>query len=90
MREGAQARQCSAARSGSTCSPRPREEERQVQAALRLEIPTREEMQEIESSSRLYREDDALFLTAHFLYGVDGGDLRLDRDHLRARPTQRW
>ena len=28
------------------------EEEQAVQAALRLEIPTREEMQEIESSSR--------------------------------------
>jgi magnesium transporter len=49
-------------------------EEKAVQAALRLEIPTREEMQEIESSSRLYREDDALFLTANFLYGVDTGE----------------
>ena len=45
-----------------------------MQVALSLEIPTREEMQEIESSSRLYREDDALFLTANFLYGVDSGD----------------
>jgi magnesium transporter len=51
------------------------EEEKAVQAALRLEIPTREEMQEIESSSRLYKEDDTLFLTAPFLYGVDGEDL---------------
>ncbi len=50
------------------------EEERAVQAALHLEIPTREEMQEIESSSRLYREDDALFLTANFLFGVEGGE----------------
>jgi magnesium transporter len=50
------------------------EEERAVQDALRLEIPTREEMQEIESSSRLYREGDALFLTASFLYGVEGGE----------------
>ena len=51
------------------------EEERQVQDALRLEIPTREEMQEIESSSRIYKEGDVLFLTAPFLYGVDGGEL---------------
>jgi magnesium transporter len=51
------------------------EEERMVQAALRLEIPTREEMQEIESSSRLYKEDDAFFLTAPFLYGMDGGEM---------------
>ncbi|MBM3592818.1 MAG: magnesium transporter [Alphaproteobacteria bacterium] len=49
-------------------------EERAVQSGLGLEIPTREEMQEIESSSRLYREDDVLFLTANFLYGVDSGD----------------
>ncbi|MBK1656964.1 magnesium/cobalt transporter CorA [Paracraurococcus ruber] len=50
-------------------------EERAVQEALRLEIPTREEMQEIESSSRLYKEDDVLFLTAPFLYGVEGGEM---------------
>jgi magnesium transporter len=47
------------------------EEEREVQRALRVEIPTREEMQEIESSSRLYREDEFLFLTAPFLYGTE-------------------
>jgi magnesium transporter len=47
------------------------EEEREVQQVLRVEIPTREEMQEIESSSRLYREDDFLFLTAPFLYGTE-------------------
>ena len=50
------------------------DEERAVQNGLQLEIPTREEMQEIESSSRLYREDDVLFLTANFLYGVDSGE----------------
>jgi magnesium transporter len=31
-------------------------------------------MQEIESSSRLYREGETLFLTANFLYGVEGGE----------------
>ena len=54
-------------------SPTPAEE-RAVQDALRLEIPTREEMQEIESSSRLYREGEVLFLTAPFLYGVENGE----------------
>ena len=49
-------------------------EEHAVQDALRLEIPTREEMQEIESSSRLYKEEDTLFLTAPFLYGVENGE----------------
>jgi magnesium transporter len=51
------------------------EEEFQVQGALSLEVPTREEMQEIESSSRLYKEGDILFLTAPFLYGVEGGEM---------------
>ncbi|MFC3123868.1 magnesium transporter CorA family protein [Pseudoroseomonas globiformis] len=51
-----------------------REEGLAVEQALSMEIPTREEMQEIESSSRLYREGDALFLTAPFLYGVDEGE----------------
>jgi len=50
------------------------EEEHAVQSALGVEVPTREEMQEIESSSRLYREDDTLVLTANFLYGADTGD----------------
>jgi magnesium transporter len=54
-------------------NPTPQEEQA-VQAALGIEIPTREEMQEIESSSRLYREDDTLFLTANFLYGIDVGE----------------
>jgi len=51
-----------------------REEEHAVQDALAIEIPTREEMQEIESSSRLYREGETLVLTANFLYGVDTGE----------------
>ncbi len=50
------------------------EEEHAVQDALRIEVPTREEMQEIESSSRLYKEDEALFLTANFLYGMEAGE----------------
>lgn len=50
------------------------EEEHAVQNALAVEIPTREEMQEIESSSRLYREGETLVLTANFLYGVDTGE----------------
>ncbi|MBW8271058.1 magnesium/cobalt transporter CorA [Caldovatus aquaticus] len=54
-------------------SPTP-EEVRAVQQELGVEIPTREEMQEIESSSRLYREGDALFLTAPFLHGVETGE----------------
>ena len=39
-------------------------EEDAVEAALSFDIPTREDMQEIEVSSRIYREADSLFLTA--------------------------
>lgn len=42
-------------------------EEDAVEAALGIDIPTREDMQEIEVSSRIYREDGALFLTAQVL-----------------------
>lgn len=44
-----------------------RSEELAVESALGLLVPTREEMSEIEASSRLYRENDATFLTANLL-----------------------
>jgi magnesium transporter len=47
------------------------EEERHVEEALKLDIPTREELQEIEASSRLYQEDGARFMTATLLLGID-------------------
>lgn len=39
------------------------EEEKRVEAALGIEVPTREEMKEIETSSRLYEENGALYMT---------------------------
>ncbi len=42
-------------------------EEKAVEAALALDIPTREELAEIEASSRLYQEDGAAFLTANLI-----------------------
>ncbi len=54
-------------------SPDPAEE-RAVEAALGLDIPTREDMQEIEVSSRLYAEEGALFLTAQVVATPDGQD----------------
>ncbi|MBM3556923.1 MAG: magnesium transporter [Alphaproteobacteria bacterium] len=48
-----------------------REEEKSIEKVLGLELPTREEMQEIEDSSRLYQEGDAIFLTAPLLYQAD-------------------
>ncbi len=48
-----------------------REEEKAVEAALGFEIPSREEMQEIELSSRLYSEHGALFMTASLVAHAD-------------------
>ena len=43
------------------------EEEKIVEAALGMDIPTREELAEIEASSRLYQEDGAAFMTANLI-----------------------
>jgi len=51
------------------------QEERLVEQLIGVELPTREEMQEIEASSRLYREGDVLFMTANFLHGADTGEV---------------
>jgi magnesium transporter len=48
------------------CAPT-QEEERAVEALASIEIPTREEMREIEPSSRLYVENGVLYLTASIL-----------------------
>ena len=49
------------------------EEERLAEAALGQNIPTREEMGEIEPSSRLYTRGGALFMTASVIHGVTVG-----------------
>ncbi len=51
-----------------------REEEALVESAFNLSVPTREDMVEIEPSSRLYEEDAALHLTASVLSGVHEGE----------------
>jgi magnesium transporter len=48
-----------------------KEEESAVEAALKVDVPTREEMAEIEVSSRLYQEGDATFMTATVLVGAE-------------------
>jgi magnesium transporter len=50
-----------------------REEELAVEAALGLELPTAEEMGQIEPSSRLYQESGATFMTATLLARSDEG-----------------
>ena len=48
-------------------------EEKLAEEALGQNIPTREEMLEIEPSSRLYERQGALFMTAAVLYGFKDG-----------------
>jgi magnesium transporter len=43
------------------------EEEKRVEIALGIDIPTRGELEEIEASSRLYQEEDATFMTANLI-----------------------
>lgn len=57
-----------------------REEELGLEAALGVELPTREDMAEIESSSRLYLEGGAAFMTAQVVH-FSG------RDRLHADPV---
>ena len=49
-------------------------EEQLVERIIGLSIPTREEMAEIEQSSRLYAENGAIYMTATVLAGLDEGD----------------
>lgn len=52
-------------------SPTPAES-RHVEQALQLAIPTRDEMEEIELSARLYQEDGGEFMTLTALTNLDG------------------
>ena len=52
-------------------SPTP-EEDARIEKLVGVSIPTREEMAEIEVSSRLYSENDALYMTATLLVGGAG------------------
>jgi magnesium transporter len=47
-----------------------REEDLHVEAITGIEIPTRDDMREIEESSRLYREEAAHYMTAPLLHSV--------------------
>ena len=46
-------------------------EEAAIEAALKVDIPTREELYEIEASSRLFKEGDAIFMTASVISNAD-------------------
>ncbi|MGQ2989800.1 magnesium transporter CorA family protein [Brevundimonas sp.] len=54
------------------------DEDRAVERVLGLSIPTREEMAELEASSRLYREGGATYVTADILHNGDSDLPTLD------------
>jgi magnesium transporter len=53
------------------------DEEHRVETELGVEVPTREEMREIEPSSRLYVDNGSRFSTAVILSGIDTGAPKL-------------
>ena len=56
-----------------------------VGRSLGIELPTREEMREIEASARVYEEGGALYFTATMLVNADGRRPSHERDHLRLK-----
>jgi magnesium transporter len=52
-------------------------EDKAVERLARIEVPTREDMQEIEISSRLYIENGARYMTASLMCGADSTSPRL-------------
>lgn len=54
-----------------------REEEDIIERALNIDVPTREEQQEIEASSRLYQEDGNFFMTATLVFRGDSTDVKV-------------
>ena len=54
-----------------------KDEETAMERAFGVDVPTREEMSEIEISSRLYTEDGAQFMTAMMLSHTDGDNVML-------------
>lgn len=49
------------------------EEEALVERCITVDVPTQDEMAEIEPSSRLYERNDAQYMTVSVLYGVNDG-----------------
>src|SRR3954449_4701700 len=49
------------------------EEEALVERCITVDVPTQDEMSEIEPSSRLYEQNGALYMTVSVLVGVDDG-----------------
>ena len=63
-------------------------EDKLLERALGIAVPTREEMQEIEVSSRLYVENGARYMTATLMCQSDTADAEDHAGHLHPRRTQ--
>ncbi|STY29853.1 metal ion transporter, MIT family [Legionella wadsworthii] len=55
-----------------------KEEEQIVETQLKIEIPTKEEVEEIEPSSRLYKENNVLYMTATMVALSDLPEVKTD------------
>lgn len=55
-----------------------RDEDKLVEECVGVQVPTREDMSEIEPSSRLYEQNGALYMTLSALYGVEDGHPQSD------------
>lgn len=64
------------------------EEELLIEKHLNFNVPTREEMIEIEISSRLYKEDNVLFMTAPMIAHADSDNPKFDPISFVLTPTQ--
>ena len=49
------------------------EEEQLVERCIMVDVPTQDEMAEIEPSSRLYERNNAQYMTISVLYGINDG-----------------
>ena len=66
------------------------QEDKMVEKLLGIAVPTREEMQEIEVSSRLYVENGARYMTATLMCQSDTRDAQDHAGHLHSfRPQAR-
>ena len=54
--------------SGSTCINPAEDEDKSIEQALGIEVPTRSEMREIEASNRFYTENGAYYMTGIILH----------------------
>jgi len=53
------------------------EEDRYIESLLGIQVPTRDDLKDIEPSSRLYIEKDSVFMTASLVWRAEGSDPQL-------------